>query len=81
MDWSKAKERYKIAEETLFTQNVRKLPDFDGEVVKISDCYPGIWMEHSYDPLVLATLYREFSKVPENQAEMFFKKWINPYLV
>ena len=73
MDWSKAKERYKIAEETLFTQNVRKLPDFDGEVVKISDCYPGIWMEHSYDPLVLATLYREFSKVPENQAEMFFK--------
>ena len=73
MDWNKAKERYKIAEQTLFSHNVKKLPDFDGEVVKISDCYPGIWLEHAYDPLVLATLYSDFSEVPKNQARIFFK--------
>ncbi|MBQ7039595.1 MAG: alpha-L-rhamnosidase [Clostridia bacterium] len=73
MEWNKAKERYKLAEETLFSKNVKELPEFEGNVVRISDCYPGIWMEHSYDPLVLATLYPEFSDVPKNQARIFFK--------
>lgn len=40
----------------------------------ISDQYPGLWMEHAYDSVLLAQLYPEYRPLAENAMELFLDR-------
>lgn len=70
----RAKELYKRAEETLLTKNLTEFAGHNGKLLRISDTYSGVWLEHAYDPVVFATLYPEYKDVALSQARIFFEK-------
>ncbi|MBQ7915191.1 MAG: hypothetical protein IJ315_00205 [Firmicutes bacterium] len=53
-------------------KHLKQILDSDGPVFYISDEYPGIWLEHTYDPLVWADLTGETSYAVA-QTRMFMK--------
>ncbi len=69
----KAKELYKLAEETLLTKNVTRFGGHDGELIRISGTYSGVWLEHAYDAVVFAELYPEKKDIALSQARIFFE--------
>lgn len=73
MHIQKAKELYKNAEEVLFTKNLTTFAGHDGSLLRISDTYSGVWLEHAYDPVVFASLYPEKKDVAISQARIFFE--------
>ena len=69
----KVLDRYKEAEETLFSKNLSCFPEVPGKVLKISSTYAGVWLEHAYDALVFSTLYPKEKSVALSQASCFFQ--------
>lgn len=69
----RAKELYKRAEETLFQKNITTFGGHEGRLIRISDAYPGVWMEHAYDPVIFAELYPKHKDVALSQARIFFE--------
>lgn len=77
LDISKAKERYKIAEEPLFCKNLTEFSNHNGKLIRISDVYSGVWLEHSYDALLFSKLYPEYSDVAVSQADYFIENQLS----
>ena len=51
-------------------KHLRRINDSQGDVFYISDTYPGVWLEHTYDPLVWAALSGETAPAV-NQTALF----------
>lgn len=73
LDRKKASEKFKKAEETLFNKNVKTFEGHEGRLIRISSVYSGVWMEHAYDAVVLATLYPEHKDIALSQARIFLE--------
>lgn len=52
-------------------KHLRTVNDSRGDVFYISDTYPGVWLEHTYDPLVWAALSGDTAPAV-NQTSLFF---------
>jgi len=69
----KIREKARIAEEHLLSYNLRPfygLPE-DQLLIRISDCYPGVWLETSYSAVVFSKMYPQYKQVARNMVELF----------
>mgnify|MGYP003296898357 CR=1 FL=1 len=55
----------------LIQYHVKPFGDKNKEMILISDTYRGVWLEHAYDSIMLATLYPEYTHVSINTMETF----------
>ena len=58
-------------ERRLKEKHLRPMKEWTRELVYISDEYPGVWLEHAYDSVVLAQLYPECSQIEVNTMDAF----------
>jgi len=69
------KEKARIAQERLFSVNFKSFygcPQ-DQPVLRISDQYPGVWLEHSLDSIIFARLFPEHRYAARNMVELFLR--------
>ncbi len=71
MNIEKIKEIYEKAEDRMKNINIGCFKGMDKPLFKISDCYPGIWLEHLYDSVMYARLYRGENEYLKNAIELF----------
>ena len=67
------RQKARIAEEHLLNYNLRPfygLPK-DQLLIRISDAYPGVWLETAYGAVAFARLYPEQKNVARNMVEVF----------
>lgn len=64
-------EKYDIAMNRLTEKHIRRFPAVDAELFLISDAYPGVWLEHTYDPVCFALLEPSMKRLPKAQTEIF----------
>jgi len=67
----KTKEICKSIIERLEKKHIRKINGYDKPILLISAQYPGIWLEHVYDSVLLATLDKSKLYLAENVTELF----------
>lgn len=65
------KERYNMALDRIKNTNIKCFKDHKKPVFLISDTYPGVWLEHSYDSVFLAKLDRKFLDIAKNTLCLF----------
>ena len=58
-------------ERRLKEKHLRPMKEWTRELVYISDEYPGVWLEHAYDSVMLAKLYPECAEIEVNTMEAF----------
>lgn len=54
-------------------KHLRRVGDSDGDVFFISDAYPGVWLEHTYDPVCFAEYDPAGARIARNQIGLFVK--------
>ena len=62
------------AKERIENNNIRRFKGMDKPLFLISDCYPGIWLEHVYDSVIYARMYPENLPLAKNTLELFIDK-------
>ena len=65
------KEQKERVLERITQYHLREWRGSDGNVFFISDGYPGLWLEHTYDPVVWAQYDPTQRKIPVNQIRLF----------
>lgn len=65
-------EKAKQALRKIKESHLRNFLDSDGNIFYISDTYPGLWLEHTYDSVMWGIVSGDFS-VAENQTKFFIK--------
>jgi len=66
-------ERYWAAWDRLLHKNLRRFPAMDAELLLISDAYPGVWLEHTFDAVCLATMNPAHREVARAQTLIFLQ--------
>lgn len=61
----------------IHTHHLRPWPGADGNIFYISDQYPGVWLEHTFDAIAWADYCPEQHEVSRNQVRMFLH-WQKP---
>lgn len=64
----------KIAEDRLKDFHIRSFKGMDKPLILISTAYAGVWMEHIYDAVFLASLDKKYLPIAINTIEMFLDK-------
>lgn len=64
---------YRLAMNTILTKNIACFKNHEKPVFLISEEYPGVWLEHAYDSLMLAKLDRRYCYVAENTLNLFME--------
>lgn len=59
----KIKERYGEVLKRITEHHISCFKGHSKPVFLISDTYPGIWLEHAYDPVFFAKMYPEYMNV------------------
>ncbi len=67
----KIKERYGEVLKRITEHHISCFKGHSKPVFLISDTYPGIWLEHAYDPVFFAKMYPEYMNVAKNSLEFF----------
>lgn len=65
------KERFNMAQDRIINTNIRCFKGHKKPVFLISDTYPGVWLEHSYDSLFLAKLDKRYLNIAKNTLCLF----------
>ena len=63
----------KIIKNRLLNYNLTKLTPESDTVLRVSETYNGIWLEHAYDAVIFADLFPEKSFVSLNQIDLFLQ--------
>lgn len=56
------------------SHHLRRLAGSEGDIFYISDTYPGLWLEHTYDSVVWADYMPSQHEVSKNQVKLFLSK-------
>ncbi len=67
----KIRERYALAMSTVTEKNISFFKNSDVPLFRISDTYPGIWLEHAYDSVFFARLEPKYLYVAKNVLSVF----------
>ncbi len=57
--------------ERIRNHHLRRFAGSKGKIFYISDAYPGVWLEHTYDAVAWGCLYPEESEIAMNQVRLF----------
>ena len=68
---AKINEYYKIALERIKTKHIACFEGHEKPVFLISDCYPGVWLEHVYDSVFFAKLDDKYIDIAKNTLMLF----------
>lgn len=66
-------ERYRAAWARLLQANLRRFPALGADLLLISDVYPGVWLEHTFDAICLAVLSPPHREVARAQTLIFLQ--------
>lgn len=62
---------YNLAMDTIQNRNIVCFKNHEKPVFLISETYPGVWLEHAYDSVMLAKLDSRYCYVAENTLNLF----------
>lgn len=65
---------YSEAIDRLKNEHIRCFKDINSPLLLVSDQYPGLWLEHVYDSVILAQLEPEYLYLAENAINLFVDK-------
>ena len=71
------REQKQIILDRIHSHHLRQWRGSDGNIFFISDTYPGVWLEHTFDGVVWADYCTEQHEVSRNQVRLFLK-WQKP---
>ena len=74
MDTTKIQDICKIALERIQNDHIGCFKDMDTPLFCISNQYPGLWMEHAYDSVLLAKLLPAYVPLAENAMNLFLDR-------
>lgn len=69
----RVKEIAALAEKRLKEKHICRFKDMDEELLLISEQYPGLWLEHVYDSVLLAQMDEKYLFLAENAVKVFIK--------
>ena len=64
----------RIAYDRIKNVHIACFKDMDDPLFLISDEYPGLWMEHVYDSVLLASMNPEYVYLAENAVNLFMDR-------
>ena len=71
MDKIRAEKICRIAYDRICGYNIHRFKNSGRNIILISDKYPGIWLEHTYDAVALAKYDKKFIDIAKNQISVF----------
>lgn len=71
MNIQRVKEIYAAAEQHMKNDNIGYFEGFDKPLFRISNVYPGVWLEHLYDSVFYAKLYPGENEYMRNIIELY----------
>lgn len=74
LDESRIKSIYDMIMDRMKNVHISCFKGMEEPLFLISEQYPGLWMEHVYDSVLLATLEPEYLKVAENAIHLFIDR-------